>query len=68
MFVQYMVVAEALPSHDEDNKTDTLEDGCTGDLRLGQAIVKQWDDPFLHAQCAKKQCKGGCCSGSVFIT
>ena len=41
--------------HDEDNNTGTLEDGCTGDLRLGQVIVKRWDDPFLHAQCAKKQ-------------
>ena len=28
--------------HNEDNNTGTLEDGCTGDFRLGQVIVKQW--------------------------
>lgn len=41
--------------NDDDTNTDDLGEGCTGDLQAGQLIVKQWEDPFLHAQCAKRQ-------------
>ena len=41
--------------NDEETNSDDITIGYTGDLRLGQLIVKEGDDPFLHGHCAKRQ-------------
>lgn len=42
-----------LLNNKKTNKKD-VKQGCTGDLRAGQLIVKEWEDPFLHGLCAQR--------------
>eukprot|EP00752_Nemacystus_decipiens_P006413 g5777.t1 len=53
------IVGAKCAAYDPNNVADDLVDGCTGDIKPGDAVIRSWSlqDPpkGLHARCAKRK-------------